>query len=160
MLGTTYGGDGRTTFALPNLQGRVPVDQGQLPGGSNYAMGQASGTEAVTLLTTQMPVHTHAALIPPGSIGVQVAAAAVAATSLDPVGNIPAQAQEPGREPTLVDAYASPPAATGNLGGVSVTGSGQVTVQTAGGSQPFGILQPYLVVNFVIALEGIFPSRN
>jgi microcystin-dependent protein len=159
LLGTAFGGDGRVTFGLPNLQGRVPVNQGQLPGASQYAMGQTGGTEGVTLTPAQMPAHTHAAQIAPGAVGVNVAAAATAATAIDPVGNIPAQSQQSGRTPVLVDSYAAASAATGSLGGVSVTGSGQVTVGAAGNSQPFGILQPYQVVNFIIATQGIYPSR-
>ncbi len=159
LLGTTFGGDGRSTFGLPNLQGRVPVNQGQSPGTSQYAMGQTSGTETVTLTQAQLPAHTHPAQLAPGAISVNVAAAATSATALSPVGNIPAQAQVPGREAVAVDSYAAPAAATGQLGGVTVTGAGQVNVGLAGGSSPFGVVQPYQVVNFIIATEGIFPSR-
>lgn len=159
LLGTTYGGDGVTTFGLPNLQGRVPVHQGQSPGTSNYAMGQMSGTETVTLTQNQLPMHSHPAQLAPGAVAVTVAAAAVAATAADPVGNVPAQAQQPARQPVPVDAYAAPTAATGTLGGVGVTGNGQVTVGVAGGSQPFAVVQPYQVVNFIIATEGIYPTR-
>jgi microcystin-dependent protein len=104
-------------------------------------------------------MHNHAAQLAPGAVGVNVAVSATAATSINPVGNIPAQSQEPGREPVLVDSYAAASAATGNLGGVSVTGSGQVTVGAAGNSQPFSIMQPYQVVNFIIATQGIYPTR-
>lgn len=160
LLGTTYGGDGRQTFGLPNLQGRVPVHQGQLSGGSHYSMGQTSGTETVMLTQAQLPLHTHTAQLAPGAVGVNVAVAPTAATALSPVGNVPAEAQQPGREPVSVDAYAALSAGTGSLGGVTVTGSGQVNVGTAGGSAPFGILQPYQVVNFIIATQGIYPSRQ
>lgn len=159
LLGTTFGGDGQSTFGVPNLQGRVPVHQGQSPGTSQYAMGQMSGTESVTLTQGQLPAHTHPAQLAPGAISVNVAAADLVATSTSPVGNIPAQAQVPGRESVAVDAYAAPSAASGQLGGVTVTGAGQVNVGAAGGSLPFGVVQPYQVLNFIIATEGLFPSR-
>jgi microcystin-dependent protein len=134
ILGTTYGGDGRTTFALPDLRGRVPVHQGQGPGLSSYDLGQSAGSENVTLSTSQMPSHNHLVNVDTGDNG----------TTSHPNNQYLASS-----------------------GGVSiynsVTDSSTLnpgTVQAAGGSQPHSNLQPYLCIDFIIALEGIYPSRN
>jgi microcystin-dependent protein len=130
LLGTTYGGNGQTTFALPNLQSRVPVHFGQGPGLSNYDLGQTGGSETVTLTVNNMPAHSH----PAGS-------SQAAATSTRPSGQVPA-------------------------GGGAYTASSDGTtlnpafISNVGGNQPFNNVQPYLALNWVIALEGIFPSRN
>lgn len=131
LLGTQYGGDGRTTFALPDLRGRVPMGQGQGPGLSNYTIGQAAGEEQVTLSSAQLPPHTH---------GVNAAASA---TSKAPMGNLPAVS-------TAGSAYGPTAAGTMAAG----------MVQSAGNGQPHSNLQPYLVGNWCIALQGVFPSRN
>jgi microcystin-dependent protein len=133
LLGTTYGGDGRSTFALPDLRSRVPVGQGQGPGLSSYAEGQAGGAETVTLAATQMPGHAH-----------PVKASSSAADSDQPGGRTLAR--------SAGHIYSANP------------GSGTVMnadmIGDAGGSQPHGNIQPYLTVNFCIALFGIFPSRS
>jgi len=131
LLGTTYGGNGVTTFALPDLRSRVPVHTGQLSGGSNYVLGEQTGTETVTLIQSQLPQHTH------------FMQAAGAATSGDPTGAIPATSS------------ASKPYRSGPPDKVLAAGTG-----LSGGSQPHPNIQPYLTVNFSIALQGIFPSRN
>ena len=133
LLGTTYGGDGRTTFALPNMQSRVPVCQGQGPGLSSYAEGQAGGTETVTLAATQMPGHTH-----------PVKASSSAAASDQPEGRALARSAS--------HIYTAKPD-TSTVMNADMLGD-------AGGSQPHDNIQPYLAVNFCIALNGIFPSRN
>jgi microcystin-dependent protein len=131
LLGVQYGGDGQTTFALPDLRGRVPMGQGQGPGLPNYVPGQLGGVPDVTLTSAQMPVHTH---------GV---AAATAPTSKSPVGNLPA------------------PATGGSAYGPTVAGAMSPSmVQPAGQSMPHTNMQPYLVANWCIAIEGIFPSRD
>jgi microcystin-dependent protein len=130
LLGTQYGGDGRTTFGLPDLRGRVPLGQGQGPGLGNYTVGEIGGLEQVTLNQTQLPAHTH---------GV---AAATTATSKSPVGNLPGVA-------TGGSAYGP------TAGGSMSTGM----VQPVGSNQPHPNMQPYLVGNWCIAVEGIFPSR-
>lgn len=124
ILGTTYGGNGTTNFALPNLQGRVPAHVG-----STVSLGQQGGSQAVTLNTSQIG-HGH-----------NVNASANANTNAAP-GNFPAGA------PSSV--YGSGADTSMNAGIVS----------TVGGSQPHNNLQPYLVINFIIALQGVFPSRN
>ena len=144
ILGTTYGGNGQTTFALPDLRGRVPRGTGQGPGLANVNLGEVSGTETVTLLTTQMPAHTHTAT---GTLAVNQNPG----TSSNPVNNYLAGGQDATANP--IPSYAGA-AAGGNLNGLTVT------VGTAGGSQPAPILNPYLGMNYIICLFGIFPSRN
>jgi microcystin-dependent protein len=127
LIGTTYGGDGQNTFALPNLQSRIPVHQG-----AGFALAQQAGEETVTLTTQQIPGHTHAAN-----------ASSTAGTQASPAGNVWAQSslnQYSNASPTL----AMSPAALGN----------------SAGSQPHDNMTPYLVVSFIIALFGVYPSQN
>jgi microcystin-dependent protein len=135
LLGTTYGGNGQTTFALPDLRGRTPIGEGQGPGLSPRSLGEAGGQENVTLLSTQLPAHTHAAQ------GVSTGG-----TTTDPNGAVWASSVG-GRTPPPL--YAAP----GNPQSMAPT-------NPSGGSQPHSNLQPLLAINFVIALQGIFPSRN
>ncbi len=133
LLGIAYGGDGINTFAVPDLRSRVPIHQGQGPGLSNYSMGQQAGTETVTLTSNQMPFHTHA----------------VAVSSNDATTGTPSPSVTLGvaaSEIYIADA------ADGAMNAQSIG--------LAGGSQPHDNLQPYLALNYVIATEGIFPSRN
>lgn len=135
LIGTTYGGDGQTTFALPDLRGRVPMHQGVGPGLSNRVIGQTLGRETVTLLTPQIPQHTHPAV---GSTTV--------GTSTSPAATLWAQT------PEGVRAYAT-----------QVTGSvdlATAAVESVGGGQPHNNMQPYLVISYIISLFGIFPPRN
>lgn len=132
LLGTTYGGNGQTTFALPDLRGRVPISSGQGPGLSNYSLGQVSGTESVTLTSSQMPIHNHTVNTNNSS-----------SSTTRPQGNYLGKAAGNEYE-TATDSSTLNAAAVGN----------------AGGNQPFSILQPLLVLNYCIALQGIFPSRN
>lgn len=156
LLGTTYGGNGQTTFQLPNLNGRVPVGQGQLAGGSFYTLGQIAGTENTTLISTQMPQHVHP-LTP-----VTVNAVNVKATDQAPAaGSFLGRGVDSAAGGDAVpEIYVPASAGAGQpplpLGGVNTA----ATTGIAGGSQPFSILQPYLCLNQIIALEGIFPSRN
>jgi microcystin-dependent protein len=141
LLGTYFGGDGRTTFALPNLQSRVPIHQGQGIGLSPYVIGQVGGTETVTLTSSQMPLHNHT-----------VGASSANGTASSPANNIPAQGYTgDSRNPTLLPNYAPPPASA------TLASS---AVSTAGGNQPHENLQPYLCVNFIIALNGVYPPRS
>jgi microcystin-dependent protein len=145
LLGTTYGGNGQTNFALPDLRGRVPVGMGQSPGTSNYNIGQSGGAEVVSLTVNQMPQHTHTAT---GTVNPAAATGGRgSSTSVDPTSNFP------GTAPATAPVYGTP--ATAQMGQSPVT----VTVQQAGGGQPFGILQPYLALNYIIALQGLYPSR-
>jgi len=131
LLGTTYGGNGTTIFALPNLQGRVPLHWGQGPGLSNYSLGQQAGSESVSLLSTQIPQHNH-----------QVQAS----------GNAPSQG-------ALANALWAT-AANIPYAGTANTTMAPNALANAGGSQPHPNIAPSLVVNYCIALAGIFPSRN
>ena len=133
ILGTTYGGNGQTTFALPDLRGRVPIHPGSGPGLSPYSLGEQGGVENVTLLITQMPAHGHVATSN---------ASTAAANDTLPTGNfLASDNQYQTASNTQMNANA-------------------VTIAPSGGSQPHANIQPFTCVNFIIALEGIFPSRN
>ncbi|RYD68414.1 MAG: phage tail protein [Sphingomonadales bacterium] len=158
LLGTTYGGNGQTTFALPDLRGRVTLGQGQGPGLSPYTLGEVAGTETTTLISTQMPIHTHALT---GVTGTLNAVNMRATEQSPPAGGYLARGVDTAPTPdSIPEIYL--PASVGNpatkvpLAPVNIAG----TPATAGGSQPFSTMQPYLVLNQCIALEGIFPSRN
>jgi microcystin-dependent protein len=140
ILGTTYGGNGQTTFALPNLQSRVPIHFGQGPGLSSYSLGQQAGTENTTLTQNNLPSHSHALNSNAGGKG----NAAVPTNNFLGVGVVPSSSETTNN---YNSAAGTNPLAPGSIG-------------LTGGSQPFSLLQPYLALNFQIALEGIFPSRN
>lgn len=151
LLGTTYGGNGQTTFALPDLRGRTPIGAGQGPGRSNYVLGQAAGLERVTLVTTEIPVHTHSS---------KQQATTVAADASTPENNYLALSPKIGSGPnaTTLKTYATPAAvAAGPTGNIKALVN--VPANTGGG-QSHENMQPYLAINYCIALEGIFPSRN
>ncbi|HJV63003.1 MAG TPA: tail fiber protein [Albitalea sp.] len=135
LLGTTYGGDGRTTFALPDMRGRVALHMGQGPGLTNRDLGEAAGTENVTLNNAQLPAHTHT-VTPMGSPS--------DATQVSPAGGVPATKART----TL---YAPGP------GTVAMS---PVLTSPAGSNMPVPVMQPYLTVNCFIALQGIFPARD
>ena len=131
LIGTTYGGDGQTTFALPDLQGRVPIHAGQGPGLSNQILGQKSGTESVTLTTNQIPNHNH-----------------------------PAQARsDSGNQGTPNNGVWA------NSGQSAYgTGAGSLPMKstllaTSGGNQPHENMMPFLTINFIISLYGIYPTQ-
>lgn len=141
LIGTTYGGDGVNTFNIPDLRGRVPVGTGQGPGLPAVALGQVMGTESTTMTTSQMPAHNHVAS---GSLAIPVYKGA---------GNIgsPTDAVLAG----LNSAYSS----AGQDGALKPQ-IVSLTVSSTGGNTPFSIIQPYLTTNYIICIEGIFPSRN
>ena len=149
ILGTSYGGNGTTTFGLPDLRGRSPVGMGHGPGLSNINIGEMSGTEVVTLTVPQLPAHSApvsvAVAIPASSAGTSVAAAPSDTAVLGPV----AAAGRPG---TL---YATDAADT-TLKPFNATG----TTSSVGANMPVQIRDPYMGTNFIIALQGIFPTRN
>ncbi|WP_244620462.1 phage tail protein [Chitinophaga japonensis] len=158
LLGTTYGGNGQTTFALPDLRGRAPIGIGQGPGLSNYVLGQIGGTENTTLLINNMPAHTHTA----DASGLTTAPAATTdngTTNTPGPGVVPATLPTVGSGPGAVqiNGYAALGTAT-TLGGSKV--NGDVTIGLTGGTQPFSIMNPYIAMNYQIAMDGIFPSRN
>lgn len=164
LIGTYYGGNGQTTFALPDFRGRIPVGQGQGPGTSNYVIGQSGGSETVTLITTQMPAHTHIAVVTAGS-GSGSATGTLnginaAGGSDTPGGHFLAQDTAAG---AAIYATTGTPVAMAS-GSVTVTNVTAplpaVTNGITGGNQAHDNIQPYLCVNYIIALEGVFPSRN
>jgi microcystin-dependent protein len=141
LIGTFYGGNGQTTFALPDMRGRVPIHQGQGQGLSPYVIGQESGTEQVTLLTSEMPQHTHTL----------VASTNKAETSAPAAGSMLGRAVALTQLPLVY------------IPSASSTGSAVMnpaSIGVAGGSFPFEVLQPVLTVNCNIALAGVFPARN
>jgi microcystin-dependent protein len=152
LLGTTYGGNGQTTFALPDLRGRVPIHFGQGPGLSNYNLGAAGGTESVALGVSQMPAHTHAIDI--SGLTATERATNAAGNQRTPVGNVPAA------ESAVVTATYSSAVPNASMNNAAATPGGGVTAAVAGGSQPHENRQPYLALTYCIALQGIFPSRN
>jgi len=137
LLGTFYGGDGKSTFALPDLQDTVPINQGQSSAsGSQYFIGETSGVAFVTLISTEMPVHTHN----------------VKAYTLDPADT---------RIPSTTSALGSP--SPGLLYDTVNTNLGTMafqTISTAGGGQPHNNMMPFLALTAIIALQGIFPARS
>ena len=132
LIGTTYGGDGQETFAMPNLQSRIPVHQGTASSGTTYQIAESAGAESVTLTTNQIPSHTHPFVVSgdsgsqsnPG--GAEVAAGVSVYRAAQPP-NVPMNAQ---------------------------------AITSTGGSQPHDNMQPFLCINFIISLFGIFPSQN
>jgi microcystin-dependent protein len=132
LIGTTYGGDGQVTFALPNMQGRVPYHQGTLAGGGTYTIGEQAGVENITLTTNQIPSHTHNAMGNSADGG-----------QGSPQNNFWGSAPDT-RYSTTAPAAPMSAAAIGQTGG----------------SQPHNNMLPFLCINFIIALEGIFPSQN
>ena len=153
LLGTTYGGDGVTTFGLPDLRGRVPVGQGQGPGLSNYTLGEETGSENITLISAQMPSHTHVL----NDLVATMKVKNVPGTQQNAVGNV--MANEAAGVTAL---YSTPgtPYVNMSADAIALSSASGIPIAPTGGNQPFPILQPLLVVNYCIALEGVFPSRN
>lgn len=137
ILGTTYGGDGRTTFALPDLRGRAPIHAGTGPGLSPRSLGQRAGTETNVLNTTQLPSHSHASVLTVGEEGFVTPSASAAGHWL---GN--AAAGTPYRTAS----------GTGSIQGLAIGNTGN--------NQPVNNLSPFLTVNYIVALQGTFPSRS
>jgi len=133
LIGTTYGGDGQTTFALPDLRGRVPIHKGQGPGLPSYSLGESGGQESVTLTLNQIPQHNHALTVSTNG-----------GSNDNPVGNYMASNSEG------IKHYS-------NTAGSNANGS---SVGNIGGNQPHNNMSPFLCVNFIIALEGLYPPQN
>jgi len=132
LIGTTYGGDGQETFNLPDLRGRVPLHQGTDPKGNNYTLGQNGGVESVTITTQQLPTHNHAFL-----------ASQAIAGQANASGNVTGQSSS-------IDWYIQ------DTPSVNMAAN---AVAPQGGSQPHENLQPYLCINFIISLFGVFPHQ-
>jgi microcystin-dependent protein len=135
LVGVSYGGNGQTTFALPDLQGRAPMHQGQGPGLTDRVIGESGGSPAVSLLTSEMPVHTHSLM-----------ASTSPASGRDPTNNPLARSRNGNAYQTNVNQ--------------NVVLMAAQAVSLAGGSQPHNNMQPYLALTFIIALQGIFPPRS
>jgi microcystin-dependent protein len=133
LIGTTYGGDGEETFNLPNLASRVPIHMGTGPDGTTYQIGEMAGTEQETLTTQQIPSHTHPML-----------------GSLDPAGQQSPQANVTAKS-TQVDLY---------INAVPQDAMNNQAISPVGGSQPHENCQPFLCINFIISLFGVFPSQT
>lgn len=143
LLGTTYGGNGQTTFALPDLRGRLAVGFGQGPGLSPYVLGQVSGVESFTMTINNMPAHTHQ----------------IAGTVSMPVNDSNADAEGP------IDAYLGTPSnsiysSTSSPNVFMAPANIQATAQVVGNNIPFPIVQPVLGLSYIICLSGLYPSRN
>lgn len=153
LIGTTYGGDGQDTFALPNLQSRVPIHVGQGPGLSNtYQLGDMPGTEAETLLATHLPVHTHP--IDQAQLAAKVRCQSGPGTAGTPAGNVLAT-----EAAGVTQLYSNkPPDADMRADTISVGGA--ATIDPAGGNQSHDNRQPTVCLRFCIATEGIFPSQT
>jgi microcystin-dependent protein len=149
LLGTTYGGDGVTTFAVPDLRVRIGLSQGQLPGGESYTLGEAAGAQNVTLLISNTPQHTHSLI-----------ASNSQATTGDPTNNFFAQTN--GNNSTIqppypdVKLYTTLPLPSGPSAPNVMLDPAALSL--TGGTQPHNNMMPYVCINFIIALNGIFPS--
>ena len=130
LIGTTYGGDGQSTFGLPDLRGRLPIHQG-----NDFTLAQSGGSESVTLATSLIPAHSHPFL-----------ASANQASSTSPANNLPA----------ITQAFSVMPYGTAN----PLVQLNSASVGSTGGSQPHNNFQPYLCIDFIISLFGVFPSQN
>jgi microcystin-dependent protein len=144
LIGTTFGGDGQVTFGLPDLRGRIPVGQGTGAGLSSYVVGQAAGTESVTLTINQMPSHTH-----------QLNASTAKGDQPIPTTTSVPATPDAGNPNTTATYYVQP---TPNP--LTASTLAPTTVGVQGGNQPHDNIMPSLCVNYIIALEGVFPSRN
>jgi microcystin-dependent protein len=140
LLGTTYGGDGRTTFMLPDLRGRVPVSTGQLAGGNNYSLGEMAGSPTTSLTINNIPPHAHN-----GPVNLSLQGNATVGGEETPNGNFPGM---------LNNGYSAAPDTT--MAAPGYTG----VVGVAGSSMPYYSQSPYLALNYIICMYGIFPSRS
>jgi len=166
IIGTTYGGDGRTTFALPDLRGRIPIGEGTGPGLTTRKLGERSGSETNTITANQMAVHTHFVT------GGGVTGVSGSATATMHVNNTSGSSSNPadnylGFESGSIGLYESTPdgstlnsrAVTLDTSGLAVQVSG-LSLSPTGGGQPVNNMKPFLTVNWIVCMQGIYPSRN
>ncbi|WP_422090542.1 phage tail protein [Tenacibaculum ovolyticum] len=160
ILGTIYGGDGRTTFALPDLRGRAAISSGRGPGLSDRRLGSRSGQEVHTLTTLEMPSHNHLTSNN-GATDQHVQLSTNAAVNETPqTGDVPAAAEYgSGLSATKVKSF-GPPTAGNVVNGQTLSGNAGLNILNNGGNQAHNNMQPYLTTNYIIALQGVFPSRN
>ncbi len=146
LLGTTYGGDGQSTFGLPDLRGRTPIGEGAGPGLPTYQWGQRSGNYQTTLITQNLPAHSHT-----GHVNVSSANSTLSAPTAGASISVPGSTSGRTFAPTQGFNTTAPNIALGST---------SVTTNNTGSNIPFSNMQPYLAMYWVIALEGIYPSRN
>lgn len=151
LLGTTYGGDGRTTFGLPNMLGRAPLSPGQSTGTSNYQLGEITGANSVTLNTTNLPSHNHVSNGSP-TINIQPQCNTNPGTATEPEGQFSAT---PSDGSSLYSTSGSDIMAS-----VNYTATSNLVATVSGSSMPIPLGSPFLGINYVICLYGIYPSRN
>jgi microcystin-dependent protein len=153
LLGTTFGGDGMSNFALPDTRGRVIVGAGFGPGLTGHNVGDTGGSESVTLTQNQMPAHTHSATTSMSGLSAVLKGNSATGNADGPEGNSlaakPRGAQYGTSAPNVIMAS----------GSVVLSGNATTSIGIAGGSQPIAIMPPYLVLNYIIAMNGIYPSR-
>jgi len=142
IIQTYYGGDGMSNFAVPDLRGRAAIQPGQGPGLSNYQLGQRGGAESVTITQQQMPAHSHSLMATNAASNQPLPAGNAIATYIDQSTQLP----------DILFNDLSDQATT-------INAMNARSIGTTGGSQPLGIMQPYLAINYIIALEGIYPPR-
>lgn len=143
LIGTYYGGDGQSTFALPDLQGRAPVGQGQGTGLPSYSIGEAAGSTSTSLTMANLPAHIH----PGAGLSVSIPVSTAGSDVASPEGAFLCDRG--------VEVYSSIATSGKNYGASTVSGN----TGSTGSSTPFSIMNPYLTINYSIAIEGIFPSR-
>lgn len=143
ILGTTYGGNGTTTFGIPDLRGRTIVGQGTGPGLSTYSLGQSGGVQSSTITINQMPAHVHPVAIVAANPATDTGADLTTAS-----GNVYA------RDINSINPYAGGPFAT--MGPLQ----GTITMAPNGGNQPFNMLRPFIGMNYILCTQGVYPARN
>lgn len=150
LIGTFYGGNGVTTFQLPDLRGRAVISQGQGPGLQSYAVGQQLGVETVTLTAAEMPAHTHTA--DPTQVTAALPCVNAAANQTSPSGNVP------GIEAASLTATYSTAASDSSMGAAAIAAG--IAASNVGGGTAHTNMQPFITLSYCIALQGIFPSRG
>ena len=158
LLGTTYGGDGRTTFALPDLRGRTPIGPRNGPGLSHYRLGQKGGVEHVIFNTTQIPSHSHLASAVDVTVSLKASSAEANLHTPTAGSSLAAGNEVNGRGTDPVQMYNDATPDITLAGGSSSTSS--ITIGNTGGNLSHENRQPFLAVNYIIALQGVFPSRS
>jgi microcystin-dependent protein len=150
LIGTTYGGDGNTTFALPNLSGRVAIHAGQAPGMQAYTVGQQGGNELITLTTAQVPAHTHT--LAKFAVTVGVPASSQQGTTDMPTGNVPAPVA------AAANSYSTAPGVNVFMGNTII--SAQSTASEVKVLSPVSVVSPYVAMNYIICADGIYPPHD
>ncbi|MBL4605761.1 MAG: phage tail protein [Flavobacteriaceae bacterium] len=158
LLGTIYGGDGRTTFALLDLRGRTPIGPRRGPGLSDYRLGERAGREVHTLTIPQMPTHNHTTTNTTSADQHVALSATSAVRNVPDAGDVPAAANYADGLATKTVNNFGP--ATGLVNGQTLSGNAGLTVNDTGGGVAHNNIQPFLAINYIIAMTGLYPSRN